>query len=288
MSRYRIRRLGAKAKVAILLICGMLAVSGTAFADTVRIGGTGAALGTVKLLAEALSKVDPQFSLEVVPNLGSNGGLKALARDAIQLAVISRPIKPEEAAQGLVAIEYGKTPFVLATATPGIGGLDLGQIAEIYAGKRTVWPDGTPIRLVLRPANDGDTDYLAAFSPAVKEGLARAMAREGMVTGVTDQESANEIERLKGGFGSSSLALIKSEKRHLVALPIGGVAPSVANLANGTYPYTKPMYMVTKGTMPAAVAKFIAFVRSAEGRRILVDNGHWVTDTPDSRVAKAR
>jgi phosphate transport system substrate-binding protein len=259
-----------------LLASGSLTPSRTAHAQPVRLGGTGAGLGTMHLLGAALAKAEPQFSLEIVPNLGSSGGLKALARNAVQLAVISRALKPEEAAQGFTAIEYGKTPFVLVTTRRDLGNLTLAQIADIYSGKRESWADGTPIRLVLRPANDSDTAVLAAFSPAIKTALASAQAREGMVVGITDQDSANELQRLKGGLGTASLALVLSEKRPLSVIPIEGVTPSVTTLTNKTYPYFKPMYFVTRSNAPAAVTRFIEFTRSAQGQRILADTGHWV------------
>ncbi len=271
--------------VILALLVNAAFASPAAQAETLRTSGTGAALGTMRVLADAYRKVDPQFSLEIVPNLGSRGSLKALEQNAIHFAMISRPASPEEAARGLVATEYGRTPFVLASARKDSAGLTLASIADIYAGKSSKWPDGTPIRLVLRPANDGDTPVLAAFSPAVKEGLAIAMAREGMIVGVTDQDSANEIARLKGGLGTTSLALILSENRPLFPLPIDGVTPSVQALADGTYPYFKPLYLVTRGKPPEALARFFAFIESREGRRILTETGNWVDQRNSAKAA---
>lgn len=261
-----------------LLVSSCLIPMQTAHAQSLRLGGTGGGLGTMHLLGAALTAADPRFALEIVPNLGSSGGLKALARDAVQIAVISRPLKPEEAAHGFTTIEYGKTPFVLVTMKKDLGNLTLAQIADIYSGKHDKWTDGTPIRLVLRPVNDGDTAVLAAFSPAIKNALASAQAREGMIVGITDQDGANEIQRLNGGLGTSSLALVLSEKRPLSAIPIEGVTPSIKTLANKTYPYFKPMYLVIKSNAPAAATRFIEFTRSAQGQRILADTGHWVED----------
>ncbi len=272
--------------VALLLIAGALTVPHAVFAQSIRMGGTGSALGTIRLIGDAYARVDPRFSLEIVPNLGSGGAMKALERDAIHFAATSRPLTQDETGKGYRAIEYGKTPFVLATSRKGAGGLTLDQIAGIYAGKQTRWPDATPIRLVLRPANDGDTAALAAFSPAVKDALGRAMAREGMITGITDQDSATEIARLTGGLGTSSLALILSEKRDLSALAIDGVSPSAKTIADGSYPYVKTLYIVTKGNPAPPVERFIGFMGSAAGRQILADTGHSAVDM--RTVAKAR
>ena len=259
-----------------------LALPTPARADTVRLGGTGAALTTMALLAQAYKKLDPTFQLEIVANLGSSGGIKALTTGATQMAVASRAIKAEELAAGLHAVEYGRTAFVLATAKDTVQGLTLTQIADLYAGKQTKWGDGQPVRLVLRPPSDGDTALLASFSSGVKIALATAMAREGMFTAMTDQDSADAIERLPGGLGTSSLALLTAEHRRARALPIDGIAPTVANVASGRYPYVKPLYLVFKDGAPASVTQFIAFVGSPAGKRILTESG---TDATTPRTA---
>lgn len=259
-----------------------LALPTATHAETVRLGGTGASLGTMSLLAQAYRKVDPSFQLEIVPNLGSSGGIKALTTGATQIAVASRPIKAEELAAGLRAFEYGRTAFVMVTAKDNVQALTLTQIADLYAGRQTKWADGQPVRLVLRPPSDGDTLLLAAFSPGVKDALAIAMAREGMVTAMTDQDSADAIERLPGGLGTSSLALLMSEHRRARALTINGIAPTTANIASGRYPYVKPLYLLVKNGAPASVVQFIAFVGSEAGRRILTAAG---TDVTTARSA---
>src|SRR5947208_6491721 len=50
----------------------------TASAESIRIGGSGAALPTMRLLGEALKQTAPEFSLVMVPDLGTAGGLRAL------------------------------------------------------------------------------------------------------------------------------------------------------------------------------------------------------------------
>jgi len=272
-----------------LLVNGALFGAHTACATELRTGGTGGALGTVRMLAEAYkAKVDPQFSIQIVPDLGSSGALKALERDAIDFALMSRPLTKAEVARGLTSIEYGKTPFVLATSRKDVNGLTLAQIADIYAGKVSRWPDGTPIRLVLRPANNSDTAALGAFSPSVKHALARAIAREGMIVATTEQENAHDIAHLKGALGMSSLALILSEKRPLVALSIDGVHPDVKALADGRYPHYHTQHFAARANPPEAVLRFRAFLQSADGQRILTDTGHWVGDLHHSGKGRAR
>jgi phosphate transport system substrate-binding protein len=127
-----------------------LAASAAA-AETITVAGTGAALGTMRILAAEFARVQTAHSITVIPNLGSSGGVKALAAGAIDVAAIARPLRPEEAAQGLVTVAYGKTPLVIATNAKAAGTFaNLAELADIYSGRRTTWAEGTPIRLVMR------------------------------------------------------------------------------------------------------------------------------------------
>ncbi len=264
----------ARTVIAAAFLVAFGAIGSDAIAQQLKVGGTGSALGTMTALADAYRKKDPSFELTVVPNLGSSGGLKAAAAGAIDFAVISRALKPEEAAADMVAVEYGRTPFVVVTNKAGIMDLSTAQLVDIVAGRATQWKDGTPIRLVLRPTSDHDNTLLASFSPEMKQAVAAAHASDGMVIGVTDQDSANEAERLPGSIGTSSLALLLSENRKLQPIAINGVKPTIQTLAQGSYPYVKPMYIVTKGKPAAHVQRFVDFALSAEGRALLARLGH--------------
>jgi phosphate transport system substrate-binding protein len=142
------------------------------------------------------------------------------------------------------------------------------------------------VRLVLRPPSDADTAHLAAFSDDVKAALDLAMAREGMVTGMTDQEAVDAIERLPGGLGTASMALLLSEGRRATPLAIDGVEPTLANVASGRYPHAKTMTLVYGPDATPAARKFIAFVTSEPGRKLLAEMGH-LPPPPAPRTAWA-
>ncbi len=84
----------------------------------------------------------------------------------------------------------------------------------------------------------------------------------------------------------AGLILILSEKRRMKPLSLNGVMPSPQAIAEGAYPYFKRYHMVTGPKKPSAlVQQFIAFVRPAEGSKILTRTGHWVVRSND-RVAQ--
>lgn len=259
--------------------CAVFALTAGAGAQAqeIRIGGTGSALGTMQVLARAYGETRPAAKITVLPSMGSSGGIKALQAGAIQIAVSSRPLSEAESQAGAVAVEYGRTPFVFATsASNRAAGIKTQDLVDFYAGKVDEWPDGSKLRLVLRPIGDSDGETIKSISPAMRDAKVAAERRQGMVFTVTDQDTARSIETVPGALGPSTLALLLSEKRTLKALALDGVVPSAQTLANGSYPLSKQMLIVTGPKTPPDAQAFVAYVRSAAGRDILQQTGHWV------------
>jgi phosphate transport system substrate-binding protein len=212
-----------------------------------------------------------------LPSLGSGGGLQALVAGAIDIAVTSRPMTDGERRPGALEIEYARTPFVFAVpSSASISAISTAELADIYAGKSMTWPDGTAVRIVLRPAGDTDTQMVQDMSPEIRRGLIAAQARPGVRIALTDQDAADDLERIPGAIGPISLAVIVSEKRALRALKLDGREPTPANTASGDYPHYKRLFLVTCAEPSKAAEHFVAFVRSAAGRKIIADNGQWI------------
>ena len=210
----------------------------------------------------------------VVAHLGSIGSLRAVEQGALDLALISRPLQVDERMRGLQAVEYGRTPFALTTGMAGVTGLTRARLAEMIEDPRATWPDGTPVRLVLRPKSDGDHVLLASMGPLVELALARANARQGMVIAVTDQEAVDAVARLRGGLGGCGLSLLRSSAHKLVPLALDGVAPTVANVENASYRIVNRMHIATLGAPVGLALELINFLQSTEGQTLLAQFGH--------------
>jgi phosphate transport system substrate-binding protein len=272
----------------ILLLIIIAAASGlpqpVTAENIIKIGGDGSALGSMKLLSEAFGKYHPGVKVQVLPSLGSPGGINAALDGPIDIGLSGRPLTEKERKRGAIVIEYAKTPFIFATnKDTRVSSLSTNDLVEIYRGERPTWPDGTRIRLVLRPESDIDTDILKQISPGMSEAVKTALSRRGMIMALTNQESDNLVETITGSLGVSTLSQIISEKRSSKIISFNGVKPSVRTLADGTYPLVKPFYMVTPSKISAPVQMFIGFVRSQAGRQILLENGHWVPEERNHR-----
>jgi len=246
---------------------------------TIKVGGTGAALGVISVLGESFKKTNPAVDIVVIPGLGSGGGRKALMGGALDIAVTARPGKAEEKLEGATARLYGRAPFVFAVqAKNKITNLTIQDIIDIYGGKKISWPNGERLRLVLRPITDSDSELLFGIGPDMEQALKSAHKRDQMAIAVTDEESATMIESTPGGFGSSVLCLILSEKRALNALSVKGIVPSPKSIANGSYPWFKSFYILAKPEASAVARQFAEFVLSARARPMLEKLDHWLPD----------
>jgi phosphate transport system substrate-binding protein len=278
-----IRRLAQVQKlcaVLVIMLAGSFIFASTLRAggktEIIKIGGTGCALGGIKAVAQAFEEKHPEIKIKVLPSLGSGGSIKAVLSGAIDLALSSRRLTDAERREGAYVVEYARTPFAFVTAeSTEADPLSLQQVAAIYGGDKQQWPDGTPIRIVLRPETDSDIFLLKGMSPDMEKAVLHALRQEGMLVASTDQDNATLLGAVRGAFGACTLAQIQSEKRRLRLLALDGVTPSVANLENGTYPYSKTLFAVTRHSS-LATYRFLRYLQSPEGRAILTRTGHLV------------
>ena len=273
LSLYFLHPFRAACFATIGAVCAFAMVS--AHADSIKIGGTGTALGSIKLLAQEFKRLRPEAQLIVTPSLGSTGAIRAVVAGAIDIGISARPVSAEELRQGASTRAYARTPFVIATAAKTSStGLTLTELTAIYSGTQARWSDGSPLRLVVRPEADADTALMRAFSPEMSQAISLALARKGLRMADTDQDNIDALEKLPGSLGTTTLTQLATEGRAVKALSLNGVAATLQNLSNGSYPYFKTLHLVT-GPQPSPLAKdFAAYIQSAAGQAVLARSGN--------------
>lgn len=267
---------GMRCAALFLLLAAGVQFPALATAETViKIGGSGGALGSMKRLAETFMRSHPGVKIQVLSSLGSSGGIKALMAGALDLAVSGRPLKDDEKANGVTEIQYARTPFVFVVHYKvAKSAVTTHELEQIYGGQLPDWPDGSRIRLVIRPEGDSDTKLLRSISPAMDLAVKSAIGKAGMNFAVTDQDSIDMVAKVPGSLGGATLSQIMTERPPVKILAYNGVKPDVKAMAKGRYPLSKPLYLITMNKSAAAVREFAAFVRSPAGKRILANSGN--------------
>jgi len=240
---------------------------------TLRIGGTGAALALMSHLGAGFSAQDAGLSVEVLPSLGSSGSIRALAGGAIDIAVSARALKPEEAAQGLEAIPLLQTPFVLVSSHTVAQAIASDRLAGLYSDPAPRWADGTPLRIILRPESDSDSAMLESSFPGMKGALAQARGRVEVPVAETDQDNIRLAGEIAGSLTAATLVQVVSEFASVTVLPVDGIAPTVESMQAGRYPYSKQLILVRRAGAGAAVDRFVEFLASPTGARLIREAG---------------
>lgn len=269
------KRLGVAVAWVVPFFLGATMFHGNVHAETLRISGTGGAIGGMRLLAEAFRKAEPGVEVIFPRSIGSSGGIRAAIAGKLDIGLSARPSSPEEMGQGARQTAYARTAFVFAVNQDvKRSDTNLAEVIDIYAGRKTTWNDGIFLRLILRTSADTDTIALRNISAEMAYAVQQSQKREGLIVAATDQQSADAIERTSGSFGTTTLALVVSEKRRIRILSLSGVTPTTKSVRDGTYPYTKTFFMVTRQAPSPVAARFIRFVRSPDGKAILSRVGH--------------
>jgi phosphate transport system substrate-binding protein len=259
------------AALAVAVAVSLLAMS-EASAQALRLAGTGGGMPMMQKVAAAyVGTGGPR--IEVIVGLGSGGAIKAAADGAIDLAVSARDLKPEETALGLTAVHFARTPLVFITSLDDPPNLNSADIAGLFAAVQPRWPDGTPLSVILRTASDADSLLVQDLFPGLREALEAARIRPELPVTPTDQDNATLAEQLPGSLVQAGLSQILVEKRDLRVVTLDGVAPTLANLENGTYPYEKRFYLVFPDRKAATAEALLGFMRSDSGRGVLRDSG---------------
>jgi phosphate transport system substrate-binding protein len=257
-----------------VLLAALVAITGgigglpQAFAATLKAGGTGAVTELLNQLAPAF-KAETGIDLEVIAGLGTSGANNAVADGKLGLAVSGRALRDKEKTRGLKVVTSFRSPFGLVTSRPGPDSLKSIELAALYRSDGPLWPDGMPILITLRPADESDNIVLGDYFTGMREALLHLRKRRDLSIAATDQDNAEMAEKAKGSLTSATLVQIMAEKRNLRFVDIDGVAPSVENVLSSAYPYTKPLYLVAPSEPSPEAEAFLAFLARPAGVALL-------------------
>lgn len=259
----------------LLLVLASLIVGPAGAADTVRVGGVGSLTPLMRLLIADYKKKNPAVDIQLLhPPLGSSGGARALVAGKLDLVLMGRERKPEEAG---VTTPWLKTPLILASSGGKTRGLTRSEVADIYAGRRTSWDDTQPIRLVLRGLHESETALLRTLSPGVDVAVGEALTRNAGPIAENDIEALAMLTSIAGSLGSTTLGLIQSsgiDARKPEIVAIDGIKPDLRKLDKQSYPWFRTYLLMTTVQPVATVQAFVAYLQSPAAMALARENAY--------------
>lgn len=249
---------------------------------TLRLAGSGSNLPLTRELAEAFMRRWPDHRVIVFESVGSTGGIRAASDGAVDLGLVSRPLRATEDPLGLVVIPYARVA-VAAVANLDVSDRELSpeRLVEIYAGKHRRWSDGEAIIVLQR--EHGDSSH-AAVDRALPEFAAvndAAYREKRWRVLYNDRAMYEALVSTPGSIGLLDVGATQTQALALRVLKLDGVAPSETNLRSGSYPFAKVLAFISS-TQPEGIArKFVDFTHSSDGQALIRQRGYVPLESSD-------
>lgn len=247
------------------------ACSGAA-ALTVR-GDMVTSRGLVDAMAEAWQKAG--HGCVAVQSFNTLSGIDAALDGSADIAASARasfPMRAQEAGLTFTPVAWDALVMIAHPDNP-VGSLTLKQLHDIYWGRITNWKD--------LGGKDQPIDLYTVASPldGAEYSLRRLLFGTGDAPVVMPRMYIN-VNMLEQGIALDPKALGLStlsgthDNKEVKLIAIEGVTPSLASIADGSYPLATPLYLASSPSSPhgAEIAKFMAFLSSDEAKKIARDH----------------
>jgi phosphate transport system substrate-binding protein len=251
-------------------------------ANSIQIKGSDTMVNLGQAWAEAFMKADPTVSVAVTGG-GSGTGIAALFSNTCDIAELSRELKEEELA---MARAKGFEPRQITVALDGlavvvhrdnpVSRLTMAQLAAIFSGTVRNWKEvggaDLPIVVLSREVNSGTHVY---FKEHVLRGNNLDSQVEFAATALllpSSQAIADEVAQNRGAIGYFGMGYISNRDKALAIAMDGDspfIEPTIDNVVSKAYPISRPLLMVTRGEPQGLVGRFLDFVLSDAGQRIV-------------------
>ena len=256
---------------------------------TIQVKGSDTMVNLAQAWAEEYKKVAPNVDVEVSGG-GSGVGIAALEKGTIDIADASRNMKPEEIEQA--KRNTGKDPKEFTVAYDAlavyvnkdnpISEISFEQLAQIFAedGTTTKWsqlgikiPDASDdvIVRVSRQSSSGTYEFFREH----------VLAKKDFKLGSRDMNGSKEVVELIGNtktaIGYSGMGYVTPAVKMLKVSRAKGepaIEPTVATALDKTYPLSRPLLVYTLGEPQGEVKRYIDWLISAEGQRLVEENGY--------------
>ena len=198
---------------------------------------------------------------------GSSAGIQAVRTGAAQVGMSSRLLTPQE--QDLLAfpIAYDAIAVIVHPANP-LRNLTLDQIRKIFSGQVRRWEEvggkNAAITLVSREEGSGTREAFQHLLMGKSEISLRALVQDS--NGAIRQVVSDD----PNSIGYISLGLVNEKVK---AVGIEGVEATIENIRLKTYKVVRPFLFVFKSEPQDTAKRFLDFVLSETGQKLLVQEG---------------
>jgi phosphate transport system substrate-binding protein len=265
--------------VIVFTISVLLAVCSPAFSDSLdpfktekgelKISGGTAHIPVMKDAARQIMALNPEIRITIAGG-GSGVGIKQVGEGLVDIGNSGRKPTDEEIGRYQLRLFQWAIDGVAPVVNPDnkVKELTKTQMIDIFSGKIDNWKmlggADRKINIYTRDEASGTREVFW------KKGLDKGQISPGAHVVVSNGAMKSAIAQDPYGIGYVSVGHV-DETVAVVALD--GVAPSIETVQDGTYKIARGLYSNTKGEPVGLTKKFIDFLYTPEGKKIIEKQG---------------
>jgi len=260
--------------IAGVVIPAIMLTAGAALAGNISMNGSTTVLPIAQKTAEAYMKEHPDAKISISGG-GSGNGIKALIDKTTDIANSSRAIKKDEMEQ---AKAKGSDPveFIVAfdcivpvvhPSNP-IKNITVDQLKALYKGEIRNWKEiggaDKPVVIISRDTSSGTYEVWEE----------KIMKKERVFPGALLQASngaiVQAVSKNPNAVGYIGLGYMDNSVK---MLSVNGITGSKETTLNKSFPVSRPLYMYTPVKPAGDIKKFMDFVVSDKGQKLVEEEG---------------
>ncbi len=243
-------------------------------ATNLTINGSTTVLPIMQVMVETYMKKHPDVAITVSGG-GSGNGIKALLDKSTDIAMSSRELKESELK---LASERGINPKSIAIAIDAVlpivhpsnpvSGLTRPELQAIYAGSVKNWKEvGGPDKAIVVVSRDTSSGTYEAWNELV---MGKEKVAPSALLSASSGAVLQTVGKNKYAIGYDSYGYLNKTVK---ALKVDGIEGKPETAANGMYPISRKLWIMTAGESSGAAADFINFIMGKEGQAIVAKSG---------------
>ena len=249
--------------------------------QTIKISGSTTVLPIVQKAADQYMAAHPEADIQVSGG-GSGVGIQMIGAKTVDIGMTSREVTKDEMTKYptfVVTTVAQDGIAIIVNPVNTLNYITLDQVMDIYLGKITKWSEipganvpntNNQIVIIGRDSASGTRTY---FDETL---LTLATPTNKMLEKNSNGAVTQTVAQTPGAIGYVSIGFVSKDVK---ALPIwynaNKIIPaSLDNVKTKTYPVSRNLYVITNGQPSGLSGDFIKYVLSADGQKIVADEGY--------------
>lgn len=262
-------------KTQVIAILMLFSSVSFAFAqEKIVIGGSGSINEELADLAKAYMAKHPGTMVEVRPeSMSTEGGMEGVRTGRFQIGLVARPPTANEKSKFMYTPISRSMAGVVVHKSMPISDLSDSQVCDVFSGKIKSWKDlggnEGKVLVLTRKRDDSNTEAFRKKMPCFRELVVTSEA----ITLLRGNEVLDALDKRPGTIGITNLGSNFRDHENIKAITINGISPTAETVRNDKYRFVREQGVVTAGEPQGLTQRFIDFMATPEGRKIIGSQG---------------